>query len=264
EVAGAPGAGVDVGGRAAFGGPAGSEDGVGCLSGGAAECPTEAEEVPDAGGDDVGRGFLGGGEDDDPGGAAAGDEIPEEFGQPVALFAVAASEVEGEFVEDDDVEAEAVVGGDLAAAPGEEFGVAAVHLGPELFEDRDRLGEIRADEPSGARCPWRQLDPLAIEEPEADGRVKGGGGDEEGKGDGLAGAGLSAEQDIVFGQRDGDMPPVLVDADRDRFPQVPRSRFTQGRGQWNRRVEGIATDDGNGGERSVRPVLGDPYLGDAH
>src|SRR5262249_49448912 len=69
------GLGVDLGGRVAHAGPAVAEDGVAAGFGGAAEGPPVAEQVGQAGGDDVGRGPLGGLDGDDARGAAAGDDV---------------------------------------------------------------------------------------------------------------------------------------------------------------------------------------------
>src|SRR5207248_4029990 len=67
---------VDLGGRVPLVGPAVAEDRVRAGLGGAAERPPVAEQIPQAGGDDVRAGPLGGLDRNDPGSAASGDDVP--------------------------------------------------------------------------------------------------------------------------------------------------------------------------------------------
>jgi len=50
--------------------------------------------------------FLRGSDDDDPSGSASGNEISKQFGERVSVGFLATSEIEGEFVDDDEMEAE--------------------------------------------------------------------------------------------------------------------------------------------------------------
>ena len=92
---------ADGGGVEAGFGPAVAEDDVAAAGGGAAEGGPVAEQVPDAFGDDVHRGPLGGGDDGHGGGAAAGDQVPEQ-GHEFALLGFGAQHggVQGDLIED--------------------------------------------------------------------------------------------------------------------------------------------------------------------
>src|SRR3954465_5307675 len=99
--------------------------------GGAPQGGFEWEQGADGGGDDVDGWFLGGGDDEDAGGAAAGDDVPEQVDELFFVFGVFVGGEEREFVADEEVEGEAVLGGDVPAAEDLELSVAVVHDLPE-------------------------------------------------------------------------------------------------------------------------------------
>ena len=111
-----------LGGGVALAGPAVAEDGVGGAVGGAAEGPPVAEQVAQAGVDDLVGGPLGGQDDDDPGGAAAGDQVAGQRGEfgLLGLGADGGGEV-GVLVDDDEVDGLPGVGGDLPQACGQQL-----------------------------------------------------------------------------------------------------------------------------------------------
>ena len=112
---------VDVGGGVAFGCPALAEHDVGGGVGGAAERPPVGEQVPHGRVDDLMGGPLGGQDDDDPGGAAAGYQVAGQAREvlPLLLGADGGGEV-GVLIDRDEVDVLARVGGDLAAAGGQQ------------------------------------------------------------------------------------------------------------------------------------------------
>src|ERR1700759_1758716 len=118
----------DVGGGESGGGQVVAEDDVAAAGGGAAEGGAVAEQVAQALGDDVHAGPLGGGDDGHGGGAAAGYQVAEQ-GDEFFLLGLGAQDggVQGDFVDDDGGDVDAVTRADLTAAVGGQPGVPVVH-----------------------------------------------------------------------------------------------------------------------------------------
>src|SRR5690348_6202824 len=154
----------DVGGGESGGGQVVAEDDVAAAGGGAAEGGAVAEQVAQALGDDVDGRPLGGGDDGHGGGAAACYQVAEQGDEFVLLlFAAQDGGVQGDLVDDDGDDVDAVAGTDLAAAVGGEPGVPVVHDALEPFEGDDGVVEIGADEFVGDVFPHAEFDLLAVE-----------------------------------------------------------------------------------------------------
>src|SRR5215472_13016431 len=189
QPADAAGLGVDLGGRVAHAGPAVAEDGVGAGFGGAAERPPVAEQVAQAGGDDVGRWPLGGLDGDDARGAASGDDVAV-GGVELLLLGGGADGggVVGDLVDGHEADRPAEIRGDLAHLVVEQPLGALVDLVLQPAQGVDGLVDGRADEPFGAVAPQAQLDPFAVDQDQAAVGGQGAVGDDQLQGDGLAAA----------------------------------------------------------------------------
>ena len=198
-----------------------AQHGVGRFGGGAAQRHTEGEEVPHEGGDDLVAGLLGGSDDDDPGRPAPRDQVPERLGQLVALVAFAAPHVEGQLVDGHHVEPELAAGFDLAQTRGQQGAIAAVHLGPEIFEDANGRFHVGPDEVLGHLGPRGQFDLFAVEQGQPHRRVESSRRNEQGQRGGLARSGFAPQQEVALGQTDPHRVPLLVNPEGDGLPQVP-------------------------------------------
>src|SRR5271166_1569324 len=156
--------GRNVGGGESGVGPAVAEDDVAAAGGGAAERGAVAEQVAQALGDDVHAGPLGGGDDRHGGGAAAGYQVAEQ-GDEFFLLGLGAQHgaVQGDLVKDDDDDADAVTGANLAAAVGAQPGVPVVHHALEPLEGDDGVVQVGSDEFVGDVVPHAEFDLLAVE-----------------------------------------------------------------------------------------------------
>ena len=115
----------------------------------------------------------------------------------------------GVLVDDDQVDVLTRVGGDLAAAGGEQVLVPVVHGALELLERLDGVFDGRADEHVRAVPPRAELDLVAVDQDElAVIGQRAVRGDQVEPG-GLARAGLAAEQHVPLRQV-GVPPGVLV------------------------------------------------------
>src|SRR5262249_1372776 len=187
QPADAAGLGVDLGGRVAHAGPAVAQDGVRGRLGGAAEGPPVAEQVPQAGGDDVGRGPLGGLDGDDARGAAAGDDVPVGGVEFLLLGGGAhGGGVVGDLVDGHQVHRPPQIRGDLAHLVVQQPAGALVDLVLQPVQGVDGLVDRGADEPFGAVAPQSELDSFAVDQDQAAVRGQGAVGDDELQGDGLA------------------------------------------------------------------------------
>jgi hypothetical protein len=149
-------------------------------------------------------------------------QVAQQFGALALLLTILAPEVERQLVAGDQVKRQPVLAADLPPAAGQQLAVARLHLRPQLAQQLDRLLDIRADEPLRARRPDRQLDQLAVEQPQLRRGVERSGGHEDRQGGALAGPRFATQEHVALRQRHGDGAAELVDADRDRLPQRQR------------------------------------------
>src|SRR5690348_1010672 len=159
---------VDLGGRVALVGPAMTEDGVAAGFGGAAEGPPVAEQVAQAGGDDVGRWPLGRLHGDNARCPAAGDDVAVAGVELLLLGAGAdGGRVVGDLVDRDQVDRPAQLRGDLAHLVVEQPAGALVDLVLQPAQGVDRVIYGGADEPFSAAAPQAEFDPLAVDQDQA-------------------------------------------------------------------------------------------------
>src|SRR5690606_30167185 len=175
--------GVNGGGRVAFGGPSVPEDDVGGDVGGAPAGQAPGEDLPQARGDDVGGGALGGADDDDADRPAPGHDVAQQGGEgfPLGLVADAGGEV-GDLVDRQDDRVHPVPGCDLAFVVGHQIGVAVVHHGLQPPQGGDGMLDVGADEHVGRGLPQAELDLFAVDQTQPAVRGQGGVGDDEGQG----------------------------------------------------------------------------------
>jgi hypothetical protein len=209
-------------------------------------------------------------EHDHPSRTAARDQVAQQLREPGPLLAILARQIERQLIARHHMQRHPRVTVDLAQPAGEQFPVAALHLHADLFEQRDRLAHIRANDPLRARRPRRQLDQLAVQQPQPGRRVERGGGDQHRHRRRLPGARLTARQQAALHHRHLDRAAVLVDAERDRLPQrrlrrrqlrprhfcLPRQRVTpHERHRPTRRVPAITSDAQLSQRQAARQLL---------
>ena len=171
-----------------------------------------------------------------------------------------ALQVEGELVARHQVQRRARRRGDLARAGGEQVAVALLHLPADLPQQLDRVADVGAGEASRARRPRRELDQLAVEQPQPHRRVKRGRRDDERERGGLAGAGLAAQEHVALDELDRDDLAELVDADRHRLPQRQRLGARVRPRHRARARERVAAHEGHRAARRVGGVARDAQL----
>ena len=208
---------ADRGGVEAGFGPAVAEDDVAAAGAGAAERGPVAEQVPDAFGDDVHAGPLGGGDDRHGGGPAAGDQIPEQRHE-FALLLLGAQDggVQGDLVEDRGDDVDVVERLDFAAAVRAQPGVAVVHHLLQAAQGDDGVVEVGADEFVGEVVPHAELDLLAVEQHEPVADREGGVGGEDVQQPGFAAAGFACGEEVLVDDPDVDGGTEFIGADEDR------------------------------------------------
>src|SRR5690242_12201019 len=248
--------GADVGGGVSGGGQVVAEDDVAAAGGGAAEGGAVAEQVAQALGDDVHAGPLGGGDDGHGGGAAACYQVAEQ-GDEFFLLGLGAQDggVEGDLVDDDGDDVDAVAGADLAAAVGGEPGVPVVHDALEPLEGDDGVVEVGADEFVGDVVPHAEFDLLAVEQhqpgPGGQGGVRGQGVHQPG----FAAAGLARGEQVLVNNLDVDRVAEFVDAHVDGVEHGQRRPDRDGaRGKGGAGHEGFSFGRRRGNPRPAKTV----------
>ena len=188
-------------------GPAGAEDRVRRVAGVAAQREPEPEQVTQRRRDDVGGGLLRRGAHDHPGRAAARDQIPEQLGDRGALLAVLGQQVEGQLVTRH-ARATAVRRRGRSCAPRWRAGRGSA--GPSQRAARASSSIASADVGAGealrARRPGRELDQLAVQQPQPHRRVKRRRRDQQRERGRLAGARLAAQEHVALHQLDRNAP----------------------------------------------------------
>ena len=111
---------------------------------------------------------------------------------------------------------QAVAGFDLAAAVGEQPGVAVVHHLLQPAQGDDGVVDVGADELVGDVVPHAELDVLAVEQHQAAVRGQGGVGGDDVQQAGLAAAGFACGEQVLVDDPDVDAVAEFVDADVDR------------------------------------------------
>src|SRR6185437_10903516 len=194
---------ADVGGGESGAGPAVAEDDVGGAGGGAAARGAVAEQVPQALGNDVDRGPLGGGDDGHGGGAAAGHQVAEQ-GHELALFLLRAEHggEDGDLIEDRGDDGQAVGGFDLAAAVGAEPGVPVFHHFLQPEQGDDGAADVGSDEFVGGLVPHAELDVFGVEQHHPTAGGQGGVGGHGVEQAGFAAAGFARGEQVLVDQAD--------------------------------------------------------------
>ena len=170
-------------------------------------------------------GPLGGLDGDDAGCAAAGDDVTVAGGEFLLLNGCPGSRGEvGDLVDGHQVDREPHVRGDLAHLVVEQPVGPFVDLVLEPAHGIDRVIDRRADEPFSASAPQSEFDPLAVDQDQAAviARAQCAVRDGQLEGDGLAAAGLAADQDVPLGEGDVDAAAEFVGAQVNRVPDRQR------------------------------------------
>ena len=147
------------------------------------------------------------------GGAAAGDQVPEQ-GDELVLLGLGAQHggEQGDLVEDDGDDGDAVTRADLAAAVGGQPFVPVVHDPLEPPEGDDGVVEVGADEFVGDVVPHAEFDPFAVEQHEPGPGGQGGVGGQGVHQPGFAAAGLARGEQVLVDDADVDGVAEFVDA----------------------------------------------------
>ena len=147
-------------------------------------------------------GLLGGCQHDQPGGAAAGDEVAQQFGELGADLAVGGKQVVGELVDDQDVQGQPAVAGDLAGPVRQQGQVALLHLRWSLAQHLVRDRGVRADVVSAQPAPRRPVRRACRRTGAAARSGRARRWRPAGTGWRSCRPGFPAEQDVAFGQAD--------------------------------------------------------------
>ena len=134
-------------------------------------------------------------------------------------------QIERQLVAHHQVQRQPVLAADLAQPAREQLAVALLHLrahAPAAARSPARRPGPRRR--SRDRRPRRELDQLAVQQPDPRVRIERAGGDQQRQRRRLARARLAADQHVALHQLDRHRLALLIDAERDRLPQRQRLR----------------------------------------
>ena len=160
------------------------------------------------------------------------------------------------------METESRVHRELASVLGKKEVVAGIHESAEIIKCLARLELVGTDKEVGETRPRGEFHLLAVEERECHRGVKRGHGDEHGESNRLSRSRFTTDEEVVFGERDGDEVAVFANAEGLRLPEVdgPRAKFRHGNDRW----EGVASDDNQFAELRIRGITTSPDASGGH